>query len=44
MLQPKPIVAALTNEHDKFYVIHRTNMKLGQSLLRKDVPQDKNLT
>ena len=27
MLQPKPITAALTNGHDKFCIMHRTNMK-----------------
>ena len=34
MLQPKPITAALTNGHDKFYVIYNIPYKHeGQSLL-----------
>ena len=31
MLEPKPITAALTNGHDKFYIIYRTNMKASLS-------------
>ena len=44
MLQPKPITAALTNRHDKFYIIYRTNMMASLKQLNITPGQELNIT